>query len=281
MTTNGKQTQAFNATFNSLASSTAKFRQQVPEIPYNRGMEKKIKLDELPDEIRVEEKTQAVSRISLKAISAPPQEEIPVAQKLERAIDKNRTVKKVIEPIIPVIKKPAPLENVFFVRNSSKSFWLRSLSLVMVLVMLDLVMHFIKSIEGVDVMDWENYQSLFLIGGDGWWPLKICALLLVAYMLTPNSPIAANAKGIYASQVQLLNIFYTSQLVYIPWQDIHSVSFESRFFEPYMFFYGKNKEKLGQIEFTPKDGKAFFKYIASEVGKGHPIVLAKEKFDFF
>ncbi len=111
--------------------------------------------------------------------------------------------------------------------------------------------------------------------------VKIISFLLIVHWMSPKGHIVVNRRGIYCSHVMVMNLFFTSSKIFLPWGDIKVAKYKVRFFEPYLFFYGHDNVELGRVDFSIDNRKDFFKFIEKNAGKNHPMSLVQKEIDSF
>jgi hypothetical protein len=243
-------------------------------------MTKKFKIKDLEAEADRDSRTrQDFTRLSLDDLtddesvvpmlenpSAPTQE--PDASKLKAEV----AAKPQSEINVKVITRPeVTKEQVSFKRNHFFTYLFKVLSFAIILICLDLSVHFLKILENVDVLKLENFDSI-LYGMDMKWNvIKLCAFLTGIYLMTSDDKLVLNNYGIECRSISVTNMFFTSSKVLLRWEEIVAVEYKVRLFEPHLFFYGMNKEKLGQIDFNLESPKDFFQFVEKNAGKNHPL----------
>jgi hypothetical protein len=231
-------------------------------------MTKKIKIKDLEDDPNLpkpkEERTSQV--MDWGDVERLPEDEI--------SIEPKNTPKENLE----VREKPRQVVEklVYFKRNFLVSYFTKCFSVFLVFVTLDFISHIMKFFDGVNVTDFSNFQSIFLGGGTNWVICKLIGFLIGVYFISNKDNIVANKKGLYCVNPEITDtIFFTPKNVFIPWEQMSKVKLKMRLFEPYLFFYDNNDNKLGHLEFSVESREKFFSYIESNTGKTHPLVLIK------
>ena len=168
-------------------------------------------------------------------------------------------------------------DQVSFKRNQMYSFLLKLLGFSTILIALDLTAHVLKVLEKIDISKIENFDSIFYGLDMKWNMIKFFVFLTGTYMITPDDKLVLNRYGIECRSVEVLNMFFVSSKVMLTWDEIAAVEYKVKLFEPHLFFYGINKEKIGQIDFNLESPDEFFKTIEKYAGKHHPLFKIRAK----
>jgi hypothetical protein len=166
---------------------------------------------------------------------------------------------------------------VYFERNLIVSYFSKAFSTLVVLICLELVSHFMKFFDEVNVLNTENFHSLFFSGEMRWVLCKIVGILILVYFISNKDQIVLNKKGLYCVKPEITDtIFFTPKNIFIPWEKMASVELKMRLFEPYLCFYDSKETKLGHLEFSIAAKDKFFTYVERHAGKDHPLYKIKE-----
>jgi hypothetical protein len=179
--------------------------------------------------------------------------------------------KKHVETRVEIIN-----DQVSFERNQLNLHIFKGLSVAFILFALDLILHFLQILDGVEVLKLENFDSFYFNDDQLLNLAKIVAFFLVVHWMTPKSKLTINRRGIFCQHVTIMNLFYSSSQVFLSWDEIKSVKYNVRLFEHYLFFYGDDNVELGQIDFTIDQKKEFFKFIEKNAGKNHPVTIVQK-----
>lgn len=227
----------------------------------------RINLMDLPDEGRQETPQSVLTEAETPVSIAQVVGEVPFVRKRESP-----------PSVVPVLPKPSRevLESVTFDRSIAHLYFYKMFSFLFIMSTFELLMHFLKHLDGLNVFDPANFTSYFFGTYTEWNILKVMVLVLVVYVMTPHEKVMMNKKGILCHRVDLMYFFFTAQRVFIQWDEIAKVEHHLRFFEPYLFFYDKEGKVLGQLDFSLSRPEDFFYFIEKNVGKNHPIFSTKK-----
>ncbi|MFA6235920.1 MAG: hypothetical protein WC635_01230 [Bacteriovorax sp.] len=245
-------------------------------------MTKKFKIKDLEDDPNLpldkpESESQVIGTLSDKiSLDKLSDDEAPIVPKntpAESALIKEKVKEKA---------KVAVEKLVFFERSLPVSYFSKGISTFVVLACLEAISHLLKFLDGINVMDRENFHSLFLGGTQNWVICKIAAFLIFIYFIANKDDIVLNKKGIYCINPEITDtVFFTVRKVFLPWEKIIRVKVKMRLFEPYLFFYDEKDEKLGHLEFSIASKDNFFEYVEEHAGSDHPLSkLRKNDFLF-
>jgi hypothetical protein len=240
----------------------------------------RISLDDLDLEVSLEvpdiknsvENTDTIN----KELSGPKTS--PIKEIVEKKLDSSKadTKKTQVETRVEVIDDQLSLE-----RNQINLHLFKGLSFAFIFLILDLIMHLFKILEGVDILSFENFDSIYFNNDQLLNFAKILGFFLIVHWMTPKGRVMLNRRGIFCQHVMVMNLFYSSSQVFLSWDEIKSVKYNVSFFEPYLFFYGADKVELGQIDFTIEQKKEFFKFVEKNAGKNHPIAIVQKEIKLF
>ena len=221
-------------------------------------MIKKIKLNDLEEETEeqvIEKSTPKIEKKSLDSIS-----------------------KKTKKPEIKIEKKVKPsLKKVRFSRNLISSFFYKSLGFITILFVIDVISHAFQFFDGINIMDINNYQSIYFSSSKAWIILKFLVFFFGIFIFTPTNDVSVNKEGIYCVKSKPQGVMYRQEEIYLKWDEISGVLFKTMLFEPYLVFYNKKWEKIGMLQFALNDEKKFFNFILKQTSNEHPLYLVKDK----
>lgn len=246
-------------------------------------MAKKIKLKDLADEPDFTTQLTGVTRISLddlKDLEPAPLENKPEnfaeePQKLTEpkrsTLGKSRRVTS--EPKAP----PRVMETLTLKKDVTLATFRKLLSLGLIALIVDVVIHFMKVFEEVDVLNPENFVSVLPGDTPQETGLRIMGILVLSYFLAPTDSLKLNERGINAKHTAVMNFFWTSVPVFITWEEIAKAEYSFRLLEPVLFFFDREGEALGQIDFQITSRPEFFRLIEKFAGVHHPIMKLKKE----
>ena len=225
----------------------------------------KISLDDLSDEVKVVPNVVTAPAAIEKALPPLPVPEIRTIK--EEKVDKAKSeIKEKVIPKVEVSKDQVSLQ-----RKQLYVYLFKVLSFATIVVALDVAIHFLKFFEHVDVLKIENFDSI-LIGVDlKWNVIYLFSFLSGVYLITPDEKLIMSRVGIQCRRVDVMNMFFTSTKVMLTWDEIITVKYKVKLFEPYLFFYGANEEAIGQVALNLESPKEFFQLVEKYAGRAHPL----------
>lgn len=232
-------------------------------------MVKKFKIKDLEDDPNLPlEKSESDSR-TIKTIT-----DIDMLPD-EAEIVKSKPVVEI--PSLPVNSNTQKEKPVYFERNIVVSYFSKGLSVSVALLSFELISHFIKYFNEIDVFNRENYHSYFFSGNSNWVLCKVVAVFIFVYFITNKESIVMNKKGIQCIDSEIGDfLLFKQENVFITWDQISRLELKIRLFEPYLYFYDSKENQLGHVEFSIKDKDKFFTFIEKNAGKDHPICKLKD-----
>ena len=233
----------------------------------------KISIDDLKDETKIDLVLPQKSPEKINEKPKKPKDNPSPTVELKKVVP--AVAKAEAKPEKIVAKAEVISDHVRFNRHQLHSYILKVLSYATVLIIIDLVIHFLKRVDDIDVLKLDNYHSIYFGQDLNWNVIRVGCFLLFIFLITSNEKLVVNKKGIYCSKIDLINFLFTSSKVYLSWDEIAEVKYKIKFFEPYLYFYGKNEKQLGQVDFFLENADDFFKYIEQNAGKDHPLYKAK------
>ncbi len=225
----------------------------------------KVSIDDLKDETSV--------RLELPTRSAEVKPQESRVFKAKDEVPKISPQKVVISGVqLPILK-----DTVEFERDLLKSYVLRIISFGLALGTFDLLLHLLKRLEGIDILSPKNFDSIIFVNEMNLNIVRVFCFLFVVYLLTPKDKLILNRKGIRCRKVEIISLFFTSEWIFIQWNEIAKVEYRIRFFEPFIFFYDHEGIVLGQIDYSINDSKNFFQTVGEYASKYHPLYQARAK----
>ena len=186
---------------------------------YNDFMSDKVKLKEL-EEFEVEispehlNKDLLSKKIKLDNLENTKNEEAFPVQSKTKSPAKKATTRHTIS------------REQYFVSNYDLTtlYVTRSFSLGCVLAGIDLTRYFLRWFDGIDVLSFENYQSLYYTDSAPHLSLLwVIIFLITIYVSVPTKPLYFTAKGILGINQIVKNGLFYSDSVFIKWDDIKVV----------------------------------------------------------
>lgn len=244
-------------------------------------MAKKIKLKDLDDEPELSGRSTSVTKISLDDLKDETRVIPAITSETPSTANPTApiTTKKVSSPARTPEPRPIalPSESYNLDKNIVLSVLSKAFSLAIVALVLDITLHILKFLEGVDVLVIENYKSV-LMGEDFQGnALRVGGLFVVSYFIAPTSALRMNERGIFANHVSVMSFMWTSAESFVRWEEIYKVDFAVRMFEPMIFLKDINGEILAQFDFQLQNRKEFFRIVEKHAGASHPLSRLKSE----
>lgn len=239
-------------------------------------MTKKFKLKDLEQEADQNARDETYKKISLDALKeetrvyVPVEEEDPAVHP-ESPKTQKRDPQKSISNKKVIVREEVVNEIIEIDRDGLKSFFLRALTFAVIFFAVDVVLHFLKILDQVDVLNPASFDSVYFSGNETWNVVTGVAFLLVVNFLTPSDKILMNTKGLRCRKAEVTNFIVISSQILLQWNEIASAEYKYRFFEPYIFFYSLDCEEIGHIDVTFKNNDDFFKAVGKLAGVDHPV----------
>lgn len=171
-------------------------------------------------------------------------------------------------------EKPKKIINQQFKISFIQSYLQKLLSFLFIFLIIDVVNHMFKFFDGINILNYENYVSIYTQQDIGFFVIKIILLLMYIYFITPSKPILINSEGIYCIKNSLTNTFLLrSETLLLKWSDIRDAKLKHKLFEAYIYFYNKDGDKIGMLNFCLEEQDKFYQAIKKFGGANHPIYL--------
>lgn len=189
--------------------------------------------------------------------------------KQKKTSKENQIASKIVEQSNP---KKEKVVRKYFKRNITKSFLQKTLGFIIILIAIDLVNHFMKFFDEVQVLNIENYSSIYLLDKPIVILIKASFLLFFIYFITPKEGVVVESEGLYCFKNSLTSSFVlNSDVVFVKWGDIKSIEQKHKFFELYFCFFDEEDYEIGMLNFCVEDEAPFFKFVKKYAGEKHPL----------
>ena len=161
------------------------------------------------------------------------------------SIQKNQK-KKTVEPEVVIIHKKTKEE---FSIDFLNSFFQKLGSYSIILIIVDLIAHFSNAVDGVDVLNPENYSSIYFNENITASLVKFM-IFVFTFVSSPRNSIAVDEKGVHCMKSAIQSSFLMkTEYFHLSWENITYARQNYRLFESYLYFYDSKDEQIGMINF--------------------------------
>ncbi len=238
-------------------------------------MSDRIKLKELEDcdleSFTIQEKTDSsYDKISLDNLPSEEQ----ANEKKTSLNEKNKQIRKTDK--VPIRNEAEPINTCEY--DHTLLYFFRGLSCAGLALSIDLAHHFLKTLDGVDVFDFNMFQSIFYspenLTTTTLWAI---AYLIIVFVSVSLRPLSYKLTGIYAISHVIRNGLFFSDVIFVPWDEIKDVELQYSFFEPYLVFFDKDYKTIGKIPFLIENKKQLLVRLRAILPPDHPIIFKSDK----
>jgi len=228
---------------------------------------------ELKETTRSKEKIESLNKDEdLKQNSFKKNNDSTGAEKKDKTDSQKNQKKQTVEPEIVIIHKKTKEE---FSIDFLSGFFQKLGSYSIILIIVDLIAHFSNAVDGVDVLNPENYSSIYFNENITASLVKFMIFVSYIYVISPRNSIAVDEKGVHCMKSAIQSSFFMkTEYFHLSWENITYARQNYRLFESYLYFYDSKDEQIGMINFclNNKEKKKFKKYISENCPKDHALI---------
>lgn len=228
---------------------------------------------ELKETARSKEKIDSLNKDEdLKQKSFKKNNDSTGTEKKDKTDSEKNQKKQNVEPEVVIIHKKSKEE---FSIDFLSGFFQKLGSYSIILIIVDLIAHFSNAVDGVDVLNPENYSSIYLNENITASLVKFLIFVSYIYVISPRNSIAVDEKGVHCMKSAIQSSFLMkTEYFHLPWENITYARQNYRLFESYLYFYDSKDEQIGMINFCldNKEKKKFKKFITENCPKDHALI---------